>query len=59
VHNKAQILCLGIIHLSLKKMDQAENIRKIKEANKGLVANLMYSYVHENEKYCSTMVALT
>jgi hypothetical protein len=59
VHNKAQILCLGIIHLSLKKMDWAKKIQEIKEVDKELVANLMSSYLHENEKYCSTMVTLT
>ncbi len=59
MHNKAQILCLNISHLSLKKMDQAKNIQEIKEVDKGLIANLMSSYLHKNEKYCSTMVALT
>jgi hypothetical protein len=40
-------------------MDQAKNIQEIKEVDKGLIANLMSSYLHKNEKYCSTMVALT
>jgi hypothetical protein len=35
-----------------------KKIQKIKEVDKELVANLMSSYLHENEKYCSTMVAL-
>jgi hypothetical protein len=59
VHNKAQLFCLGIIHLSLKKMDWAKSIEEIKEASKRLIADLMSSYLHENGKYYSILVALT
>jgi hypothetical protein len=60
VHNKAQILCPGIIHLSLKKMDRAKGRQtNKKEADKGPLADLMSSYLHENGKYCSTLAALT
>jgi hypothetical protein len=40
-------------------MDRAKNIQEIKEADKGLVADLMSSYLHENGKYYSILVALT
>jgi hypothetical protein len=42
-----------------RKMDRANNIQEIKEVHKGFVADLMSSYLHENEKYCSTMVVLS
>jgi hypothetical protein len=36
-----------------------KKIQEIKEVDKELVANLMSSYLHENEKYCDTILALT